>query len=145
MALDGLGERVQNGLEAAQIALGESGERAVLEHREVLMHPRCSTRSAAGESHGEGTAVLGPHVAGDVAPGLQPVQVAGEAGALVGERLVQLADRAGACLSQVGQEMGLTLRETERRLGSLQVEADPMGGAVNEGDQLEPWLHDGFG
>src|SRR5215472_1295071 len=104
------------------------------------MHPRCSTRSAAGESHGEGTAVLGPHVTGDVAPGLQPVQVAGEAGALVGERLVQLADRAGACLGQVGQEMGLTLRETERRLGSLEGEADPVGGAVNEGNQLEPWL-----
>ena len=136
---------MQDGLEAAQVALGESGERAVLEHCEVLMHPRCSTRSAAGESHGEGAAVLGPHVAGNVPASLEAVQVAGEAGALVGERLVQLAHRAGACLRQMREEMSLSLRETERRLGSLQVQADSVGGAVNEGDQLEPWLHDGFG
>ena len=145
VSVDGLGEDVEHGLEAAEVALGEPGQRPVLEHRQVLMHPGGGSAAAAGEPHGEGAAVLGAYVAGDVPPGLQPVQIAGEGGALVGERPVQLGHRARAGLGQVGQEVRLALGETERRLGGFQVQADPVGGAVNERDQLEAWLHDGFG
>ena len=105
------------------------------------MHPGRRPRAAPGEPDGERAAVLRTDLAGDVAAGLQPVEVAGQGGALVGEGPVQLGDRAGPGLGQVGEKMTLALREAERGLRRLEVQAEAMGGAVDEGDQLEPRFH----
>ncbi len=136
---------MEHGLEAAQVALGQPRQGPVLEREEVLVHPGCRARAAPGEPDGERAAVLGAHVAGHVAAGLQPVEVAGQRGPLVGEGPVQLGHRAGAGLGQVGQEVSLALGEAERGLRPVEVQADAVGGAVDEGDQLEAGLHADFG
>jgi len=43
------------------------------------------------------------------------------------------------------EEMRFPLGEAQRRLGRLEVQADAVGGPVDEGDELEAWLHSAFG
>ena len=136
---------MQDGLEAAQVALGEAGERPFLEQGQDLVDAGGRAGAGPGEADGEGPAVLGSDLPGDVAPGLQAVQVAGERGAFVGKGPVQLGHRAGTRLGEVGEEMTFPLREPQRRLGGVQVEADAVRGPVNEGDELEAGLHTGIG
>jgi hypothetical protein len=141
VSVDGLGERVQHGLEAAQVTLREPGQRPVLEVGEVLVDPGRGPRASSGQAHGEGAPVLGPDVAADLTTRLQPVQVAGQRGSLVGERPVELGHRGRAGLGQVGEEMGLALGEAQGRLRGLQVQADAVGGAMDEGNELQAGLH----
>ena len=106
---------MQHGLEAAQVALREPGQRPVLEVGEVLVDPGRGPCASAGQAHGEGQAVLGPHVAADVAARLQPIQVAGQRGSLVGERAVEIGDLLPAreVLARVERAPGLRKKADE--------------------------------
>ena len=55
------------------------------------------------------------------------------------------ATEAGAGLREVGEEMGLALGQAQRGLRRLEVQADAVGGAVDEGHELKTGFHAGFG
>lgn len=87
------------------------------------------------QAHNEGTPVIRAGLAREQSAGVQPVQHAGQRRTFVGECAMQVRYGRTIKFVKVTQDVGFRLREIGRM--PLDVEPNPMGGAVNAEDKFE--------
>jgi len=91
--------------------------------------------AGAGEADRKRPPVLGAGLTLHQAARIQPVEHAGQRGALVREGAMQIGDRSVTGFVQMAEDVRLRLREIGRV--SLDKQAYPMGGPVDAEDQLK--------
>ena len=122
--------------EAANIVARHARRNGALEVRQMTMHASGHAAPFCRWRDDERPPVSGAHGAGDETAVHQPIQNARQGGALVCEAAVELGDGRGTGGGEQREDMRLALRQ-RIVFQAGEVEADPVGGAVNGGHEAQ--------